>query len=123
MNVSSSYLSEDRIKRFSFYEEGEITLNYLYILSEKNDYDFLYENKINEHYKKCGFCFLCKKYNNYRARYKREFEDDEKEKLLNDKRDKINDRTSNYHYYLIVIVVILFCLMVFIIFIIILLLL
>ena len=72
-----------------------IIVYYLYILSEKNDYDFLYENKINEHYKKCGFCFLCKKYNNYRARYKREFEDDEKEKLLNDKRDKINDRTSN----------------------------
>ena len=67
---------------------------YLYILSEKNDYDFLYENKINEHYKNCGFCFLCKKYNNYRIRFKQEFEDDEKEKLLNDKRDKINERTN-----------------------------
>jgi len=33
---------------------------YLYILSEKNDYDFLYENKINEHYKKCGLCFYAK---------------------------------------------------------------
>ena len=68
---------------------------YLYILSEKNDYDFLYENKINEHYKKCGFCFLCKKYNIYRARYKREFGDDEKEKLLNDKKGKISERTNN----------------------------
>ena len=68
---------------------------YLYILSEKNDYDFLYENKINEHYKNCGFCFLCKKYNNFRARFKQEFADDEKEKLLNDKRDKINERTNN----------------------------
>ena len=51
--------------------------------------------KINEHYKNCGFCFLCKKYNNFRARFKQEFEDDEKEKLLNDKRDKINERTNN----------------------------
>ena len=68
---------------------------YLYILSEKNDYDFLYENKINEHYKNCGFCFLCKKYNNYRVKYKQEFVDDEKEKLLNSKRDKINERTNN----------------------------
>jgi hypothetical protein len=68
---------------------------YLYILSEKNDYDFLYESKINEHYKSCGFCVLCKKYNNYRIRYKQEFVDDENEKLLNDKRDKINERTNN----------------------------
>jgi len=67
---------------------------YLYILSERNDYDFLYENKINEHYKNCGFCMLCKKYNNYRFRYKKEFSDDEKEKLLNDKRDKINERIN-----------------------------
>jgi len=68
---------------------------YLYILSEKNDYDFLYENKINEHYKKCGFCFLCKKYNNYRVRYKQEFADDEKEKLLNDKERTNNNNNNN----------------------------
>jgi len=70
-------------------------VNYLYIISEKNDYDFLYENKINEHCKKCGFCFLCKKYKSYRIRYKQELTEDEKEKLLNDERDIINQRTNN----------------------------
>ena len=33
---------------------------YLYILSEKNDFDFVFEKKINIHYGKCGICDLCK---------------------------------------------------------------
>ena len=42
----------------------ENTFLYLYILSEKNDFNFIIKNKIKEHYQKCGFCELCKKYIN-----------------------------------------------------------
>ena len=58
---------------------------YLYILSEKNDFDFVFENKVNEHYEKCGICNLCKRYNKYLNRYKikKNVEDDEKELFLN----------------------------------------
>ena len=39
---------------------------YLFILSEKNDYEFIIRGKINEHYEKCGLCELCKKYTKYK---------------------------------------------------------
>ena len=59
---------------------------YLYILSEKNDFDFVFENKVNEHYEKCGICNLCKRYYSYINRNKntKKGEDEEKEKFLKD---------------------------------------
>ena len=57
---------------------------YLFVLSEKNELEFLIENKINEHYEKCGLCNLCKKYNQYLENHEiNEEEDEEKEKLVN----------------------------------------
>ena len=58
---------------------------YLYILSEKNDFDFVFKNKLNDHYEKCGICNLCKRYYKYLKRYKikKNEEDDEKEIFLN----------------------------------------
>ena len=59
---------------------------YLYILSERDDLNFLFENKINEHYEKCGVCDLCKKYINYLDNHQSniEIEDDEKKRFIND---------------------------------------
>ena len=74
---------------------------YLYILSEKNDLEFLIENEINEHYEKCGVCSLCKKYIQYLDIYnnldeKEDDEEKEKEKLINNKKSKniINDNNN-----------------------------
>ena len=38
---------------------------YFYIVSEKNELNFLLETKINEHYEKCNICNLCKKFGKY----------------------------------------------------------
>ena len=64
---------------------------YLYILSDENNLDFLFEKKINEHYDICGICNLCKKYsqcinNNNNIEEK----DEEKEKLINVDKEKKN---------------------------------
>ena len=59
---------------------------YLYILSEKDDLNFLVEYKINEHYKRCGVCDLCKKYIYYLDNHQSniEIEEDEKKNLINE---------------------------------------
>ena len=59
---------------------------YLYILSEKKNFDFVLENKVNEHYEKCGICNLCKRFHSYIKRNKatKINEDDEKEEFLKD---------------------------------------
>jgi hypothetical protein len=71
---------------------------YLFVISEKNELEFLIENKINEHYEKCGLCNLCKKYNQYLEIHEiNEEEDEEKEKLVgmknndNDNENKLLD--------------------------------
>jgi hypothetical protein len=43
---------------------------YFYIISEKNELNFLIERKINEHFEKCNICYLCNKYKKYLNRYK-----------------------------------------------------
>ena len=71
---------------------------YLFILSEKNDYDFVIENKIKEHYNLCGICNLCKKSLHYFKRYKSKsnLENDEKERLINEeKNDKNTEENKN----------------------------
>jgi hypothetical protein len=67
---------------------------YLYILSEKNDFDFVFENKVNEHYEKCGICNLCKRYYSYINRNKntKKGEDEEKEELLKDNNSNNEDK-------------------------------
>ena len=59
---------------------------YLFTLSEKDDLNFLFEYKINEHYEKCGVCDLCKKYMDYLDIHQSniKIEDDEKENLIKD---------------------------------------
>ena len=70
-------------------------LFYLFLLSEKNDYDFLFENKIKDHCQKCGICDLCNKYNKYfKFRYNTKSENDEKEKLINEE-NKIDNNENN----------------------------
>mgnify|MGYP003571295802 CR=1 FL=1 len=66
---------------------------YLFILSEKNDYDFVIEDKINEHYEKCGLCELCKKYMKYKNR--KVIENEEKEKLFNGENDQNKNNNNN----------------------------
>ena len=71
---------------------------YLYILSHKNTLDYLFENKVNDHYESCGICNLCKKYNYFFNKYdkKSEFENEEKKTLLYvDKTDIIEDINNN----------------------------
>ena len=69
----------------------ENVIYYLYILSDKNSLDFLFENKVNIHYEKCGVCKLCKKYNFYFNKN----ENEENSNLINeDKSEFINDNYS-----------------------------
>ena len=71
----------------------ENILFYLYIISEKIDFNFVFENKINEHYEKCGICELCNKYIKYinRLKQKHVVIDEEKQKLINDDCQKNSD--------------------------------
>ena len=74
---------------------------YLFILSEKNDFDFVFEGKIKEHLELCGTCDLCQKSNLYFSKNKTDktninTENDEKEKLINDGNNIKNlDETNN----------------------------
>jgi len=57
---------------------------YLYILSDRDKIDFLFKNKINEHYEKCGSCELCIKYIQYINTDKdNNFKEEEKEVYVN----------------------------------------
>ena len=69
---------------------------YLYIISEKNDYHFLFENKLNVHYKLCGFCDLCQKYNNHISLFKKNLQDEERTRLINDESNQNNDNSLDY---------------------------
>ena len=72
----------------------ENTFFYLYILSEKNDFDFVLKNKIKDHYQICGFCELCQKYIKY-IRKKKNFENDENEIFIKDEIEQNNKGTDN----------------------------
>ena len=81
----------------------ENTFFYLYILSEKNDLDFVFENKIKAHFEKCGICDLCQKYikftngkrNNANNEKKNIIIDEEKEKFINKENSQNNDNNKN----------------------------
>jgi hypothetical protein len=68
---------------------------YLYILSDNDRVDFLFENKINEHYEKCGVCKLCKRFSMYLKLNENNCNklDDEKESLISDEKSK-NDSNN-----------------------------
>ena len=75
----------------------ENTFFYLYILSEKNDFDFLIKNKIKDHYQKCGYCELCNKYINIICK-KKNTDNDENEIFCKNevkKSDKYVDNNKN----------------------------
>ena len=61
---------------------------YLYILSQKNNYDFFFENKVKEHYERCSICDLCKRYEKYfntnKTTKNNNDEEDEKEAFIKD---------------------------------------
>ena len=69
---------------------------YFYILSEKNDYNFLFENKLNVHYKLCGYCELCRKYNDHISSFKKNVQDEEKARLISDECNQNNDDSLDY---------------------------
>ena len=74
---------------------------YLYILSDKNEINFIFEKKVNEHYEKCGICNLCKKYSNYLDKYEKFKkiiieENEEKEKLINKVQENLINNKNNF---------------------------
>ena len=70
---------------------------YLFLLSDKNDYIFLFENKIKDHCEMCGICDLCQKFKKYlkRNKYKVMIQNEENEKLINEESTYNNDDDYN----------------------------
>ena len=66
---------------------------YLYSISDENKLSFLIKQKIKEHYEKCGYCTLCKKYTYYQNRNikKQEIDLEETRSLINSEKIEIND--------------------------------
>jgi hypothetical protein len=66
---------------------------YLYSISDENKLILLIKNKINEHYEKCGYCTLCKKYTYYLSKNKKKQEIvlEEARNLINSEKIEIND--------------------------------
>ena len=68
---------------------------YFFVLSEKNDYEFIIRDKINEHYKNCGTCVLCQNFRKYSNKYKTtKTSDDELEKFINEENYKYNENNN-----------------------------
>ena len=68
---------------------------YFFVLSEKNDYEFIIRDKINEHYKNCGTCVLCKNFIKYSNKSKStKTSDDELEKFINEENYKYNENNN-----------------------------
>ena len=51
---------------------------YFYSLSNGNSLNYIFEDKIREHFDQCGFCFICKKFVNYLTKNHKMNEEDEK---------------------------------------------
>ena len=66
---------------------------YLYSISDENKLGFLIKHKINNHYEKCGYCSLCKKYIYYLKRRKKnkEIDIEEKQSLISNEKIENND--------------------------------
>ena len=66
---------------------------YLYSVSDENKLSFLIKQKINEHYEKCGYCTLCKKYTYYLSKNKKSqvIDLEEARNLINNEKIEMND--------------------------------
>ena len=69
---------------------------YLHSISEENKLSFLIKHKINDHYKKCGYCSLCKKYIYYLKINKKNriIDVEERQSLLNNSKIKNYDKNQ-----------------------------
>ena len=77
----------------------ENIIYYLYIISYKDDVDFIFVNKLNEHYEKCGICDLCNNYLRYIKNYEQKFDKNEEnesfvEEDKNDNKNELDDLLS-----------------------------
>jgi hypothetical protein len=69
---------------------------FFFIISQKNDYSIVLERKINEHYEKCGNCYICKKFIDYMNKYKYiKIRDEEEEKLIKEDNNKKYDKNKD----------------------------
>ena len=71
---------------------------YLHSISKENKLSFLIKHKINDHYQKCGYCSLCKKYIYYLKKGKKNevvIDIEEKQSLINNENIKNNDKIKN----------------------------
>ena len=75
---------------------NENVIFYFYILSNENSLDFFFEAKIRQHFDKCGFCIVCKKFVNYLIRNHRLSEEEEKTYLNFDL--NINEENTETEY-------------------------
>jgi len=72
---------------------------YFFVLSEKNDYEFIIRDKFNEHYKNCGTCVLCRNFMKYSNKYKTtKTSDDELEKFINEENYKYNENNHKLSF-------------------------
>ena len=68
---------------------------YFFVLSEKNDYEFIIRDKINEHYINCGTCMLCKNFIKYSNKNKStKTSDEELERFINEENYKYNENNN-----------------------------
>ena len=51
---------------------------YFYIKSDENSLEFLFEDKLRNHFDKCGYCLICKKFINYLVKNHKLSEEEEK---------------------------------------------
>jgi len=73
----------------------ENILFYFFVLSEKNDYEFIIKDKINEHYKNCEACVLCKNFIKYSNKSQSSKTlDDELEKFINEENFKSHENKN-----------------------------
>ena len=76
---------------------------FFFIISQKNDYRIVLERKINEHYERCGDCYICKKFIDYmnKNKYFKIRKDEEEEKLIiednNQKYDNNKDQLNDLY--------------------------
>ena len=61
---------------------------YLNMINKKNDIEFLIENKLSKHYRDCGLCKLCIKYEKYRT------EDDDNKNRNDNEKESYNESDS-----------------------------
>ena len=70
---------------------------YFYSLSSENSLTYFFEDKIRQHFDKCGYCLICKKFCNYLTKNHKLIEEDEKlyfnnELNQNDENSEENNR-------------------------------